>query len=610
MLAGLAAVAATAAASCATPGGPTPAPLTPPAPPAPAEPGAPPAPEVMPVVQAAPAVPAPAPPPVPKKLGPGGVAQPVWNSDGSGILFYDQPAAGQGGTWSVDVASGRVTRERAEWGYHWARATLLATPQARTRDTAVLHIPSGKRWTLPTSGATTFSYDGTVVAYSSGGTVVAGADNQGARRVTLPTGGNPVAWALGTDGWPNARLLLSGRANVRLDDGPVATPTPETGPTGPGTDLAIWAADVREGRRGGAAQAQQLARSKRLVGVLPSPDGTWMAHVAMWNPSGDDNGLFVTRTDGSVRRRLPVMGSYRWAADNRLLVIPLRAAFGDSHELWELRPESGALKRLTDPAVAPFRVANFDWDVSPDGTQIVYVSAEDRGYWTLRVPESSAGVDAALPVVPAPGLARSNGRPYRLPFETPPGPSTWYVAQWYGVTTGGYRWRTSSYGQGQGIHFGIDFAAPFRTPVVAVAPGRIIAVDGDYGSPPHNVVLETADGNQVMYGHLAERSRHVSEGQHVEAGQVVGMSGDSGYPYDGTRNPHLHLEVRRGGRRIATNPVAYFDVNWDDLGLGVWPGPLFEKDLDNPRANQFLDDQPEIYFGGPILTNFARPWPP
>jgi hypothetical protein len=113
-----------------------------------------------------------------------------------------------------------------------------------------------------------------------------------------------------------------------------------------------------------------------------------------------------------------------------------------------------------------------------------------------------------------------------------------------------------------------------------------------------------------MYGHLVERTRHVQVGQTVEPGQVVGNSGDSIPPYTCTRNPHLHLEIRKRGRATATNPVPYFAANWDDATLGVWPGPRFERDLDNPRRHQFIDDQPDIFFGGPIVTNFARAWPP
>src|SRR5688572_23091238 len=76
-------------------------PAQPPAVPPAQEPVAPPAP--APVVEVAPpaatAVPAPPPvvqaplpPPVAKKLGPSGIAQPIWSPDGARVLFYDQPA--------------------------------------------------------------------------------------------------------------------------------------------------------------------------------------------------------------------------------------------------------------------------------------------------------------------------------------------------------------------------------------------------------------------------------------------------------------------------------------------------------------------------------------
>ncbi len=347
------------------------------------------------------------------------------------------------------------------------------------------------------------------------------------------------------------------------------------------------------------------------MGVLASPDGTWVAHVAMWNGDPADNGLWVTRTDGSLRRRVSLTGSYRWTADNRLLVIPARSSQGDGHQVWEVQPESGTAQRLIDPQKLRLRIANHDWDLSPDGQQLSFVSADDRSLWHLTLPDGMAiQANAPAPEIPPPASGGSRERPYRLPFASPPGPSTWYVAQWYGVTTGGYRGRNTTYSQGQGIHFGIDFAAPCGTPVVAIAAGQVIAVDGGYGSPPHNVVIQLFDGNQAMYGHLVERSRHVQVGQTVQPGQVVGNTGDSIAPYNCTRNPHLHLEIRKQGRGIATNPTPYFDVNWDDATLGVYPGPRFERNLDDPKRHQFLDEQPDIAFGGPVITNFARPWPP
>jgi hypothetical protein len=538
--------------------------------------------------------------------------QPFFALGGGRVLFYDQPSPGQGGTWSIDVATGTSQLERPHWGYYVSRGTLAVAPRPARRDTYVVHVPSGREWALPTTNSTTFSADGTVVAYSAAATgqqggapagpgqgfsgtaptfalssiVVSGADGQSARRIQLPVNGSAVAWLPAPDGTQNVRLLLSGRRAER-------------------DDPSLFAYDVRDGA------LVELGRSKRLNGILASPDGTWIAHVAMWNPDPSDNGLWVTRADGGTRRRVALTGSYRWTADNRLLVVPARAGRDEGHQVWEVQPESGTAHRLIDPQKLRIRIANHDWDCTPDGQQMTFVSADDRCLWHLSLPNGMVVQASAPPAeVPLPAPRGTGDRPYRLPFAAAPGASSWYVTHWYGVTTGGYRGRNSTYSQGQGIHFGIDFAAPCGTPVVAVAPGKVIAVDGGYGSPPHNVVIQLFDGNQAMYGHLVERSRHVQVGQSVEAGDVVGNTGDSIAPYNCTRNPHLHLEIRKQGRAVATNPVPFFDANWDDLTLGVYPGPRFERNLDEPKRNQFIDEQPDIWFGGPIISNFGRPWPP
>ncbi|HET7768568.1 MAG TPA: peptidoglycan DD-metalloendopeptidase family protein [Chloroflexota bacterium] len=588
---GAAAGSAALLAACA-PGLPSPAPLPAGGPPAPDSPLLPPEPTPEPAPRL---IPTPPQPVALRRLAPGQIeriVQPIWSVDGSRVLFYDQPRAGQGGTWAIDPAATSAQRERAEWGSYFARAALLAVPDPAQRRTWVTHTGSGAEWLLPTTNPI-FSNDAAVVAYGASGTLtVAAADDQGARRVALPLGGaNVLGWMPGSDRsrTRNAALLLYGRQ---------------------GDGYGLYSYGVNDRR------LVQLAKARRIPGYLLSPDGAWLAHIGMWSGGASEaaeNGLWLTRTDGALRRKVPFSGSARWTADNRLLVMPHRARPNDSHELWEANPARGTLRRLIGPEQTQFRVANCDWDLSPDGTQLVFVSAQDKGLWHLTVPQlaphegSPEGV--VPPEVPPPSPNGTSGKPYRLPFESAPGVASWYVSQWYGVTVGGYRWRVSVYGEGQGIHFGVDFAAPLRTPVLAVAAGRVIAVDGDYGSPPHNVVLKLNDGNEAVYGHLAERSQHVKVGDVVAPGQVVGLSGDSVAPYDGLRNPHLHLEIRKQGRVVATNPTTYFDANWDDMSLGVWNGALFERDLDNPRRHQFLDEQPDIRFGGPILTNFARPWP-
>ncbi|CAA9234736.1 MAG: hypothetical protein AVDCRST_MAG77-1320 [uncultured Chloroflexi bacterium] len=565
-----------------------------------------PEPAAAPVAPAPPPAPAPveviAPPPAPRPsvsdLGIEGIVQPVWAGEGDRVLFYDRPQPGEDGTWSIDPVSGKLTRERPQWGNLAANGTLLVTPRPAQRDTYVLHLPSNREWALPTTNGVLFSPDGTMAAYNAaaqqqgGGSnfqtttlTLSWADGQNAQRVPLPLNANPVAWVPGKDGAPNGRLLLNGRRSRQ--DHP-----------------ALWLFDTRD------RSLADLVRSRRLVGVLTSPSGAWVAYVAMWNADAAQDGLWIMRADGGERRKLDFMGGYRWTRDDRLIVLPTRSAAGDSHEVWEVTPANGEYRRLTDPATTPFRIANYDWDLSPDGTNLIYVSAGTRRLANVTLPKGLQPVPAAAPAGLQAHVGPRGGKPYGLPFATPPGASTWYVANWYGITTNGYRGRNSVYREGQGIHFGIDFAAPMGTPLVAMAPGRVIAIDGGYGSPPHNLVLQFADGNQAMYGHVVERSRHVQVGQTVEAGQVVANTGDSSSPYDGFGNPHVHLEIRKGGASIATNPTPYSDYNWDDLGLGVFPGPRFERDLDNPKKYQFLDDQPDIRFGDPIISNFARPWPP
>ena len=46
--------------------------------------------------------------------------------------------------------------------------------------------------------------------------------------------------------------------------------------------------------------------------------------------------------------------------------------------------------RLTDPAQTPFRVANFDWDLSADGTNLVFVSADTKRLANLSLPKGLA----------------------------------------------------------------------------------------------------------------------------------------------------------------------------------------------------------------------------
>ena len=89
-------------------------------------------------------------------------------------------------------------------------------------------------------------------------------------------------------------------------------------------------------------------------------------------------------------------------------------------------------------------------------------------------------------------------------------------------------------------HPGLDIAVPVGTLVRATAAGLVAEAgeDPEYGT---FVLLQHADEYQSMYGHLSRLV--VRAGQRVAAGEVIGLSGNTG----NSTAPHLHFEVRKKG---------------------------------------------------------------
>jgi murein DD-endopeptidase MepM/ murein hydrolase activator NlpD len=92
-------------------------------------------------------------------------------------------------------------------------------------------------------------------------------------------------------------------------------------------------------------------------------------------------------------------------------------------------------------------------------------------------------------------------------------------------------------------HPGIDIAVPVGTPVRASGGGTVAAAgyDQDYGL---FVLLRHPSGYETMYGHTSRLL--AAEGDEVQAGQVIGLSGNSGR----STAPHLHFEIRHDGKSV------------------------------------------------------------
>lgn len=94
----------------------------------------------------------------------------------------------------------------------------------------------------------------------------------------------------------------------------------------------------------------------------------------------------------------------------------------------------------------------------------------------------------------------------------------------------------------------LDFKMKRGTPVCAARGGVVVRVkeDGDRGGwnkkyRPYgnNIVIEHADGSRAGYWHLQKDGALVNVGDTVKQGQVIALSGKTGY----TITPHLHFIV-------------------------------------------------------------------
>ncbi|HRS95512.1 MAG TPA: peptidoglycan DD-metalloendopeptidase family protein, partial [Candidatus Latescibacteria bacterium] len=93
---------------------------------------------------------------------------------------------------------------------------------------------------------------------------------------------------------------------------------------------------------------------------------------------------------------------------------------------------------------------------------------------------------------------------------------------------------------------GIDIRVPKGTEVTAVGAGKIVMVDWfrGYGS---FVIVSHGQNYYTLYAHLDEI--HVQKNEHVQQGQVIGLSGDSGT----LGEEKLHFELLGGPQ--ALNPL-------------------------------------------------------
>ena len=128
-----------------------------------------------------------------------------------------------------------------------------------------------------------------------------------------------------------------------------------------------------------------------------------------------------------------------------------------------------------------------------------------------------------------------------------------------------------------GTHNGVDFAASPGTPLKAAADG-VVAGTGNTDDACRGasygrwVMINHPNGLSTLYGHM--QLIKVGKGQRVQAGDIIGYSGATGY----ATGPHLHLTV-------LVSSVAQIV----DLPSKTCPGAIFHIPV-SPQ-NGYLDPQ-------------------
>jgi murein DD-endopeptidase MepM/ murein hydrolase activator NlpD len=111
--------------------------------------------------------------------------------------------------------------------------------------------------------------------------------------------------------------------------------------------------------------------------------------------------------------------------------------------------------------------------------------------------------------------------------------------------------RRDPFNRKRAMHAGLDFTAPFRTPVFATAPGKVVFAGAkrEYG---RTVEVDHGHGIVTRYAHLHRTS--VVTGQRLSGREQIGQLGSSGR----SSGPHLHYEILVNG--VPQDPQRFLEA--------------------------------------------------
>ena len=136
------------------------------------------------------------------------------------------------------------------------------------------------------------------------------------------------------------------------------------------------------------------------------------------------------------------------------------------------------------------------------------------------------------------------------------------------------------------MHSGHDLYAPVGTETRSVMAGKVVAIGNDvngygrYVTVEHNVlssgdiaeseIFESGPEGQKYYSFYAHLSQvDVENGQELEVGQQIGLTGVTGNASDESGEQHLHFELglglRSNGRTLDRSQTlrSEYSLEWD-----------------------------------------------
>ncbi|HKV96120.1 MAG TPA: peptidoglycan DD-metalloendopeptidase family protein [Gammaproteobacteria bacterium] len=96
-------------------------------------------------------------------------------------------------------------------------------------------------------------------------------------------------------------------------------------------------------------------------------------------------------------------------------------------------------------------------------------------------------------------------------------------------------------------HYGVDYAAPMGTPIVAAGDGRIVFRGRKEGFG-RCIIINNGGGYTTLYAHMSRFRNGQHVGSRVKQDQVIGYVGESGE----ATGPHLHYQIMVDG--VPRNP--------------------------------------------------------